>query len=144
MLPKIYKRLIPLMLIPAILPAILACTQNNGHIGKIFGSWKLVSIVTEGIDLPEYNDDVIWGFQSSVIQMTRIQPMHHVVQTAGAFRLMDNTLFLSFPDDEHPPLNGLGIPREAEFQVLRLTAKELILVRHPSDTQSITYSFRRW
>ena len=108
-------------LICLVLCTLAACTQNNGHIGKIFGRWYLESIEAQGMAAPDYGGDIFWAFQSSVIRMTQIEPEHTAHNMSGNFRLEDNTLFISFPDEGQAPFTlSTGLPRQAELQVLKL------------------------
>lgn len=53
-----------LMLLPC------GCTQNNGYIGKLFGSWSLVEMTEDGnvITLPDGAIGSILSFQSNVVR----------------------------------------------------------------------------
>lgn len=121
-----------------------ACTQNNGYIGKLFGQWYLESIEAEGMELPDYEDNIFWGFQSKILKMTMTLPEHQNINTSGNFRLEDNTLFISFPDEGQAPFLPLGLPRDAELQVLRLDGSSMILLYEPQAGQTATYRFRKW
>ena len=125
----------------AILLMTCACTRNDGNIGYLFGQWKLVSMTTDGVDIPNYKGNVYWSFQNTTIEMKVVIETGEVYQTFGNFKEMDNTLFLNFPDEDFPPRPITGLPRECELQVIKLTGGEMILSY--GDPATI-YTFRKW
>lgn len=121
--------------------ALTGCTRNNGNIGKQFGQWKLVSISIDGVDHPDYKGNIYWSFQGSTIEMKEVDADNVVYQTFGNYRIEDNTLFLSFPDETFPPRPVTGLPRDAELQIIKLTGNEMILSY--GDPATI-YTFHKW
>lgn len=75
---------------------ICSCTQNNGYIGAIFGSWSLIEISEDGIPL-EMEYETIFSFQNQVVQVTkRENPPMASVYRYGNFEKTDNILILKF------------------------------------------------
>lgn len=138
------KRKILVAAAVAVLALLASCTQNNGYIGDLFGRWILEDIETENVTLPEYGHDVTWAFQSNIIQMIQVLDHSKTNVTCGGFAHEGNTLRISFPDIDHPPLPGLGIPRECTLDVVRLKGNRMTLMYRPEEGKSITYTFKRW
>ena len=94
------------LLIPIILILMLmgfGCTQNNGYIGPVFGSWSLVSISRDGHQLP-LNGETVFSFQNEVVQVELIKSEFERVLRYGNFSISDDVMtmkFLSGPDPEH-------------------------------------------
>ena len=119
-----------------LLPAILAllffvcsCTRNNGNIGKQFGQWKVTSITVNGKEDSAYTGNMFWSFQSSTVEMKTVSENHETVTTFGNYRIMDDTLFITFPDEDRPPLPGLGLKQYAEnaIQIVKLSGSQMVL-----------------
>lgn len=120
------------------------CTQNNGHIGKLFGQWQLESITVEGYtEAPEYDGILYMSFQTSVVQLAQMKDHHELSMVYGNYRYEDNTLFIDLADNPggYPQL---GISSKAEFQVLELTGKKLVLQRPGLPRGTLIYNFRKW
>lgn len=118
------------------------CTRNNGNIGKIFGQWQLQRVETEGMELPE-QPATYWSFQSSTVRVAVLSDMHSFRETYGNFRLEDETLFLDFADERYPELIP-GVGRQSEWQLLRLTGKELTVRYQYPDQSSMIWYFKKW
>lgn len=119
--------------------SLISCTHNDGGEQKIYGTWKLKRISVAGKDDPAYTGNIFWKFQNKTIEMQQVDELHNSWQTFGNYRLADQTLFLSFPDTERPPL--LELPRESEFQIVKLKGKEMVLAT--GDPATIYY-FEKW
>lgn len=80
----------------AVLMAVCGCTQNNGHIGPVFGSWSLTEISVDDAPL-ELQGETVFSFQNEVvrvIQMTSGQTVETV--RYGNFSLSDDVMSLRF------------------------------------------------
>lgn len=118
----------------------LSCTKNDGGESKLYGKWKLERITTDGVDSLTYRGDIFWNFQNTTIGMVRSLPEHAVEESFGSYRLADQTLFLSFPDPDRPPLLP-GLPRQSELSVVKLSRREMVLSwGYPSKI----YYFKKW
>lgn len=127
-----------------IITMLSSCTHNNGDIGPVFGTWKLIAADCEGMDNPAEGKDMFWSFQNETIRIDLQSGPHDDLHSSyGNFRLADDTLFLSFPDKENPmPLPEF--PADSEWQLLRLTRSELIVAYAFSEQQKVTFTFRKW
>lgn len=128
------------------------CTQNNGHIGPIFGSWALVGIEDAGKQIP-LEGETVFSFQNEVLQVMRLESAQYTEVTKyGNFTISDNVLILKFqnhptesgnymymtPDWIHLPLDGNPI----KFDVKKLSGSEMILILN-SEEKPLTYSFKK-
>ena len=60
------KTINTIRLLAALLAAVLlcSCTQNNGHIGKLFGTWVLTERLADGAAIEKpYDADAYMSFQ---------------------------------------------------------------------------------
>ncbi len=130
------------------------CTQNNGYIGPIFGSWSLVEISENGDSLV-FKDETTFSFQNEVVQVIRYADNYMSTSTRyGNFVKDDETLTLKFqtrptesgsqmymtPDWIYLPIDLSAI----YFDIKKLNGKEMILVLESGPT-SLQYKFvRTW
>lgn len=130
----------------AFLLALSSCTHNNGDIGPLFGQWKLISIETQGVDLPEYDSDVFWCFQDSAIQILSRTDQHEFEQRYGNWSLTDNDtrLLLTFPDPRWPASQAIGLRETTVLRVITLTSRDAVFEMSDTDGASITYTLRKW
>lgn len=118
---------------------LISCTHNNGGDSRLYGTWRLQRISRAGVDDADYEGNVFWKFQNQTIEMQETGDLHTSVSRYGNCRLADETLFLSFPDADMPPL--LGFDRESELQVVRLTGKDMVL---SAGYPATMYYFKKW
>ncbi|MCM1319279.1 MAG: lipocalin-like domain-containing protein [Muribaculaceae bacterium] len=118
-----------------------SCTRNDGDIGSLFGQWKLESMTTDSKEKTDYKGNIFWSFQNTTVEMKEVIEPGEVYQTFGNFKVMDNTMFLSFPDADFPPRPVLGLPRDCEMQIIKISGGELILSY--GDPATI-FTFRKW
>lgn len=134
------KRIFTYMILPLLTVILLlsGCTRNNGNIGKQFGQWKVTSIVTDGTPDETYQGNMFWSFQSTTVEIKYVNQNHETVTTFGNYRIMDDTLFITFPDEDRQPPQGLGLKPYIEnpLQIVRLTGSEMILAFNDSDSDT--------
>ena len=129
-----------------------SCTQNNGYIGPIFGSWSLVSISEDGVPI-QLEDETVLSFQNEVVQVSRlVNPPYTIEVRYGNFSIDDDVLTLKFqalptsdgsymyttPDWLHFPMDGNPI----HFDVKKLNGSKMILIL-TSEKNKLEYSFDR-
>lgn len=120
------------------------CTQNGGHIGKLFGRWHLERIEANDMEAPVQTGEMFWAFQSDLCQMMIDRGEHTFSETFALYTLDDNTMRLNFAEERYKPFPETGLARENSLQVLKLTGKEMILLYHPTPESSLTYYLRKW
>ncbi len=134
--------------------ALAACTQNNGRIGLLFGSWHLESMSLNGKPFaqPE-GTDTYWKFQGHVMQAILSFGPDDTDTRTGTWSSDDDVLTLRFThgDDVNAPgtggytppqwmgLDGSGI---FELKILRLTGSSLSLSLGTADGV-YTYTFSK-
>lgn len=82
------------------------CTQNDGVITPLFGSWQLDSIELNGSQDDLNKPDCVWGFQSSVICIMMIEPMHSVQEHWGTWSRSDGEMTLCFDNSDNSTAPG--------------------------------------
>lgn len=129
---------IPILLFALALFA-AGCTRNNGNIGKQFGQWKVTGFALDGEENPEYQGNMFWSFQNTTVEIKFVNDNHQTVTTFGNYRIFDDTLFITFPDEDRQPPQGLGLKPyvENELHILRLTGSEMILSYTPYGIEGI-------
>lgn len=74
-----------------------ACTQNDGHIGDWFGTWRLTAIETDGRPDPGYSGNVIWKFHSDIVAIIAVDDAEHdAIPAWGTWSEADGVLTLNF------------------------------------------------
>ena len=89
----------------------MACTQNGGHIGRLFGSWVLESATCDGSEMTMPEDtETFWSFQSDLLRVQLADKHHTAENYFGNFTELPDGL-LSTPTTT--------IPTEAASMPLR-------------------------
>lgn len=141
-----------------IVVAVLAagCTHNNGDIGPFFGTWKLSSITVNGIPDQEYDENIVWKFQSNVVAMVRINDRHETNESIGTWvDLGQQEIQMDFiySDDDNPvgsdrysPLVETHLPRGSfRMSVLALSSGDMTLRYSDPDNGTIyEYILKKW
>lgn len=90
------------------------CTQNHGHIGRLFGTWFLYEYTADGEPLSPPNPaETFWSFQSDIIMMTVVEADGYFSKHFGTWVETDNELILNYyhkTDADAPGTGGYGIP----------------------------------
>lgn len=133
-----------------------SCTQNDGRIGPLFGTWRLDSI--ERLDNAETlmpPHDLTWSFQSDVVCMKELLPYHGQNEYWGSWRLDGTTLELFYDnhDDEigsmSPPYtlpSGYGFdaaPTTLRFSVTELSGSRMTLEYVDSTASTLRYTLTK-
>ena len=76
----------------------IACTQNGGHIGRLFGSWVLESATCDGSEMTMPEDtETFWSFQSDLLRVQLADKHHTAENYFGNFtELPDGLLRLDY------------------------------------------------
>lgn len=128
------------------------CTQNNGHLGPLFGSWALVEITQDGEPL-DLGDETVFGFQNEIVNVVRyIDPPYTITTRYGNFSHAGDELTLKFQTE--PTATGnrsymapewLHFPKDENilhFEVRKLTGSEMALSIQ-ADGATMEYRFRK-
>ena len=146
------SRLFSLSTLSAILLILCGCTQNNGHLGPLFGSWSLVEMTKNGLII-ELGDETVFSFQNEIVSVVRyVNPPYTVVTKYGNFSHIGNDLTLIYQPSPTPSGSNiymapewLHFPKDENiinFKVRKLTGSEMELVLD-SDGMTMGYSFKK-
>lgn len=153
------KTVINVVTLCAIAIALAGCTHNNGDIGDLFGTWKLEKMMVDGEIDTDYADNIVWKFQSSIIEMQQVDDVHHEAFNAfGTWsRPADGVLKLDFthtdtanPEpgaDKYSPLGPTRLPRAQviDLDVLELNGSKMRLrYIDAAASTTIEYYFKKW
>ena len=139
-----------------------ACTQSDGHIGPIFGSWILDSETVDGTAV-EVRDETgtftVWRFQQCVIGVGLCNDAKYSAsQSYGNFELTDcdKTLQLDFTGQDDAPAHQeggyywapywMGFPKTGKFTLTvdRLNGSKMDLTwNDPESGKVYQYHFRK-
>lgn len=103
------KRLINSIIALVALLAASSCTQNNGNIGELFGSWALreVTIDDTPADMAEATPTV-FSFQANVVRVTYYDDEYYHFNYLGTWTRSDNTLDFDFTHHNNATAPGEG------------------------------------
>lgn len=139
--------------------SLTGCTHNNGDIGELFGTWKLEKIMVDGEIDAAYDDNIVWKFQSSIIEMQQVDDLlHETFNSFGTWsRPADGLLKLDFThtdnadpepgSDRYSPLSATRLPRAQviDLDVLELNGSKMRLRYIDADqSATIEYYFKKW
>lgn len=131
------------------------CTQNNGHIGPLFGTWSLESLTIGGVDDPDFEPDrTFWEFQGDMVSITRTFPHYEKFNCYGTWTREGDRLTLYFnhhdndsgvgeppymaPDWLHFPASGIF-----EFDVIKLTSSDMVVSRIDEEGRPVVFTLRK-
>lgn len=121
-----------------------SCTQNNGNIGELFGSWYVESIEIDGEQSASYDGDIFFAFQNSVTTMTQVSEYNSTTTRYGSWSKEDNILYLTYADTDYPPLLATGfIAGINACEIIQLTSNTLILEYTNADAQLYRYQLTK-
>jgi hypothetical protein len=118
-----------------------ACTQNNGHIGDLFGRWQLLEITTPDATVTA-DGTLFLCFQNAVVKFQHYKPeVHASAGYYGTFVHTDDSLFTRLSHDDAAVLDAFLISNRVDpaFAVKQLDRKHLTLAA--GDT---TWVFRKY
>ncbi|MDE7349636.1 MAG: lipocalin-like domain-containing protein [Muribaculaceae bacterium] len=145
------KRLCLYMLV-AYVCLLSGCTQNDGHIGPVFGSWALTDMTEDGLPA-DTGDETVVCFQNEIVKVVRlVNPPYSVVTRYGNFSLSDDVLTMKFQVGPTPSGSymymapeWLHFPQDGEpihFRVVKLNGSEMKLSLE-TDGKTYVYSFKK-
>lgn len=141
-----------LIILVTILLCMGGCTQYNGYIGDIFGSWSLDKITENGLVL-QMTEETVICFQNQIVEVVKRQePPLSSVSRYGNFEKTKDILILKFqikptengntsymtPNWMYLPLDEPSIPME----IKELNGKRMVL-QLMTDSGSLQYTFSR-
>ena len=131
-----------------------ACTQNDGHIGKIFGSWSLSLMTIDGEERQLGDGEFsTMSFQGDIVMFVLADQLHNSVKSYGTWRMTDNILSLDFnhSSDGFPTGTGVFAPPAwlympdgvSDYQITKFTSDRLELLRVAEDGRIYIYKFKK-
>ncbi len=131
------------------------CTQNNGRIGRLFGSWVLETALINGkpIELPA-GSNTYWSFQADIIRVT-LEEEHYVAQSRyGTFRELPGEVLqlrFDYSDDGSPAGSGsnaapewMGFPASGTFNLQSSdVGGKLKLMYYRTPEETLVYYFAK-
>lgn len=145
------KRIIPIFIALIVLTG---CSQNNGHIGPIYGAWTLLEVTCDGQKLEVEGEATIFSFQGEILQITHfISSADDFTKNFGNFAVNNNVLTLKFeagisgdsgyqytaPAWLYFPPDGLPV----EFRIIELDTKRLVFERTDAQGKVYHYDFKK-
>ncbi len=132
-----------------------ACTQNNGHIGPLFGSWHLENMTCDGENLPQpEGTDTYWSFQGAVLNVLLVETMYESLFFIATWERDGDKLALDFThsSDISEPGTGfyaapywMGFPENEvlDLDIRRLDGSRLILHWTSKEGKKYIYNFNK-
>ncbi len=147
------KTINTIRLLAALLAAVLlcSCTQNNGHIGKLFGTWVLTERLADGAAIEKpYDADAYMSFQNNIVHFRTVENNYDLIEykTATWIRMgdslsfdFDNTSDAGNPDIYSAPAWLEPVGTDVVMNINRLDGAHLELMRTASDGVIYIYKF---
>ncbi len=151
------KRISYIIITLLALVSFASCTHNNGDIGPYFGTWKVTEITINSVPESDYQGNLFWSFQTTVIGMTTVDPDLGVTtrESWGAWEQDGDILRLSFihTDDSNPqqgsakysPLPESHLPAGvSELDIISISSSDMRLRYTATDGTIYGYSLKKW
>ncbi|MFI3240504.1 MAG: lipocalin-like domain-containing protein, partial [Bacteroidales bacterium] len=125
---KLTTNIATLLIISLMSIIISSCTQNDGNIGELFGSWYIESIEIDGVESVSYDGNIFFAFQNSVTTMTQVDEYNERTTRYGSWSMTDDILYLTYADTDYLPLPATGFTAGVNAcEVIQLTNDTLTL-----------------
>lgn len=99
-----------LIFLAILLPLLSSCTQNDGHIGHLFGFWQIESIEVDGDPEPGYGQNLFVSFQNDIVMFqTMYTDVHEWAEYYGTFKEQDDGISLNFTYKMDGMESGTGV-----------------------------------
>lgn len=144
------------IILPTAIALLPSCTQNNGHIGPLFGSWHLEAMTCDGENIAQpKGTDTYWNFQGAVINVLLVDTMYESFFYIGTWEFeSDDMLALDFThrSDIAEPGTGfyeapawMGFPANEvlRLDVCRLDGSHMTLGWTSDEGKKYTYNFNK-
>ncbi len=151
------KKTISLAVVSIFMLLTCGCTQNNGNIGKLFGSWSLMELTEDGtvLSLPDGAQGAILSFQSNVVRFLLIFNPEDSRHCLATWSRIDDKLVLDFNNysDDTPSGTGAFAPPywlhmtelEETLLITRLDGGHLDMVLTSPEGKVLVYKYiRTW
>lgn len=125
------------------------CMHNNGDIGNYFGTWKVSTINVDGVDDPEYKENIFFQFQSDVFRLVQNRTQNDITEYFGTWSETDNIILLKLNYKVNPESEVYQIPPITRL----IKGDNIIAVKHErnnrmiwtfsSDGQTIIYTLKK-
>lgn len=109
------------------------CMHNNGDIGNYFGTWKLSTINVDGVDDPEYKENIFFQFQSDVFRLVQNRTQNDITEYFGTWSETDNIMVLKLNYKVNPESEVYHIPTITRL----IKGDNIIAVKHESNNRMI-------
>lgn len=109
------------------------CMHNNGDIGNYFGTWKLSTINVDGVDDPEYKENIFFQFQSNVFRLVQNRTQNDITEYFGTWSETDNIMVLKLNYKVNPESEVYHIPTITRL----IKGDNIIAVKHESNNRMI-------
>lgn len=130
------------------------CTQNNGHIGKLFGSWGLELMTVD--DQPVVFEDggfATMSFQSNIVMAIYNDKYHNSLKSYGTWKRFDSVLQFDFEHKSNNDIPGTGAfappvwlqfpAGVSDFVIVELSDSKLWLMRTDDNGKQYVYIFKK-
>ncbi len=123
---------------------LVACTQNNGHIGHWFGQWKVERITIDGVDSPDYKNNCFFCFQNGVFGVRHSSGGTVYGQWKDAEQ--ENVITVDFDVAYHAPSATwhVYLDDHVTFTLLSHNGKKKVLEQVKDDGKTYTYYLTKW
>lgn len=132
------------------------CTQNNGHIGKLFGSWVLTGRLADGeaVELPSDGVEYYMSFQGTVVRFTTELPRHDYLTYVARWSQSGDVISFDFNNtsdaNPNPGTGGFAPPvwmfepeLLVDMNILKLDNGKLSLLQDNGSDAVYIYNFER-
>ena len=136
--------IIRLCLLSVIVVLLGACTRNDGYIGKVFGMWRVTSIVKNGETNKSYDGTLYFSFQSSVYSQKKVNEQTHGYDDRMAlWRYEGEGVMITFSDFSPISITGM-VKGDNYVNIDEYTGDAMTMSYGSAEGDIFVYKMKKW
>ena len=135
------KRFLPICFLACIACIVSGC-QNDGHIGRLFGVWRVQKFTIDGIEAENtLYKSTTFGFQNNIVEVVALDehPGDALIQW-GTWSEEGDNFILNFTHSDSSTPPATGIYAAPWWLGMSSTAPMSMRVSHKGDTFTLTWT----
>lgn len=137
---------VKMILMAVVVMVMTACTRNNGDIGELFGTWRVVSIEKGGQELTSDAGSLYFSFQSSIYCQRYIYDDTYGAESRFAsWKYEGDGIVVDFSDERYAPIAITGMQQGQNYvEIERSDGSDMVMSYTTPDGDKYVYTLKKW